>query len=68
MVATLYINGLWREASDGGSHDVQSPHDQSVVATVSQASQTDVLDAIAAARASFDSGVFASWSFKSAVS
>ena len=64
MVATLYINGLWREASDGGSHDVQSPHDQSVVATVSQASQTDVLDAIAAARASFDSGVFASWSFK----
>ena len=64
MVATLYINGLWREASDGGSHDVQSPHDQSVVATVSQASQTDVLDAIAAARASFDSGVFTSWSFK----
>ena len=64
MVATLYINGLWREASDGGSHDVQSPHDQSVVATVSQASQTDVLDAIAAARASFDRGVFTSWSFK----
>ncbi len=64
MVATLYINGLWREASDGESHDVQSPHDQSVVATVSQASQTDVLDAIAAARASFDSGVFTSWSFK----
>ncbi len=64
MVATLYINGLWREASDGGSHDVQSPHDQSVVATVSQASQTDVLDAIAAARSSFDSGVFTSWSFK----
>ncbi len=64
MVATLYINGLWQEASDGGSHDVQSPHDQSVLATVSQASQTDVLDAIAAARASFDSGVFTSWSFK----
>ncbi|CAB4600186.1 unannotated protein [freshwater metagenome] len=64
MVATLYINGAWRQASDGGAHDVKSPHDQSVVATVSAATQADVLDAIAAARASFDSGVFTSWSFK----
>jgi len=62
MVATLYIDGAWRQASDGGAHDVQSPHDQSVVATVSQATQDDVLDAITAARTSFDSGIFTSWS------
>ena len=52
MVATLFIDGTWRQASDGGRHDVHSPHDQHVVATVSQASAGDVLDAIAAARAS----------------
>ena len=64
MVATLFINGAWRQASDGGAHDVHSPHDQRAVATVSQATQSDVLDAIAAARESFDSGIFTSWSFK----
>ena len=63
MVATLYIDGAWRQASDGGAHHVHSPHDQRVVATVSQATQEDVLDAISAARTSFDSGVFTSWSF-----
>jgi len=63
MVATLYIDGAWRAASDGGEHDVHSPHDQSVVATVSQATESDVLAAIAAARTSFDSGVFTSWGF-----
>ena len=64
MVATLYIDGAWKQASDGGAHDVHSPHDQSVVATVSQATQDDVLDAITAARTSFDSGIFTSWSFE----
>ena len=64
MVTTLFINGAWVGASDGGSHDVHSPHDQSVVANVSQATQDDVSDAITAARNSFDSGVFTSWSFK----
>ena len=64
MVATLFIDGLWRQAYDGGEHDVHSPHDQRVVATVSQATVGDVLDSIAAARASFDSGVFTSWTFK----
>ena len=64
MVATLYIDGAWKSASDGGAHDVHSPHDQSVVATVSQATPEDVLDAITAARTSFDSGIFTSWSFE----
>lgn len=63
MVATLFIDGTWKQASDGGGHDVHSPHDQRVVAEVSQATQEDVLAAIAAARASFDSGVFTSWTF-----
>jgi len=63
MVATLYIDGAWRQASDGTVHEVHSPHDQRVVATVSQATQSDVLDAITAARESFDSGDFTSWSF-----
>ena len=63
MVATLYIDGAWRAASDGVEHDVHSPHDQRVVATVSQATESDVLAAIAAARTSFDSGVFTSWGF-----
>ena len=63
MAATLYINGVWREASDGGCHDIHSPHNQNVVATVSQATEVDVLDAISAARTSFDSGVFTSWGF-----
>ncbi len=64
MVATLFIDGVWKAASDGAVHDVFSPHDQRVVAQVSQASQSDVLDAIDAARTSFDSGAFTSWSFK----
>ncbi|MDP1850902.1 MAG: aldehyde dehydrogenase family protein [Candidatus Planktophila sp.] len=64
MVTTLFIDGAWRAASDDGNHDVHSPHDQKVVATVSQATQADVHDAITAARNSFDSGVFTSWSFK----
>ena len=63
MVATLYIDGAWRQASDGSAHDVHSPHDQRIVATVSQATQSDVQDAITAARESFDSGIFSSWSF-----
>jgi len=64
MVATLFINGVWKQAADGGAHDVHSPHDQRVVATVSQATQDDVLDAISAARTTFDNGLFTSWSFK----
>ena len=64
MVTSLFIDGAWRQASDGGAHEVRSPHDQRVVATVSQATVGDALDAIAAARASFDSGIFTSWTFK----
>ena len=64
MATSLFINNQWRSASDNAEHEVRSPHDQSLLTTVSQASVADVLDAIAAARASFDSGVFASWSWQ----
>lgn len=59
--STLYINGSWCGASDGGVREIRSPHDGSLVAQVSEATPTDTRAAIAAARESFDSGVFKSW-------
>ena len=63
MNPTLYITGVWRNSSNGGRHEVRSPHDGSLVASVAQASIDDVMEAIAAARACFDSGVYSSWSW-----
>jgi betaine-aldehyde dehydrogenase len=60
---TLFIDGVWRGASDGGVHEVRSPHDGSLVAIVSQATVSDVSDAIESARKSFDSGIFSSWTW-----
>ncbi len=62
-VNTLFIDGRWRGASDGSTREIRSPHDGSLVTRVSEATQQDASDAIAAARASFDSGVFSSWSW-----
>ncbi len=62
--STLYINGRWRAASDGGVREIRSPHDGSLVAQVSEATPNDARDAIKAARESFDAGVFSSWSMK----
>ncbi len=62
--STLYINGTWRAASDGGVREIRSPHDGSLVAQVSEATANDARDAIASARESFDSGVFSSWSMQ----
>jgi len=59
----LFIGGKWRTASDGGVREILSPHDGSVVARVPEATAADASDAIAAARASFDSGIFSSWSW-----
>ncbi len=58
---SLFIGGEWVAASDGGVREIHSPHDNALVATVSEATKEDSLRAIAAARASFDSGVFTSW-------
>jgi betaine-aldehyde dehydrogenase len=59
----LYIGGDWRLASDGSVREIRSPHDGSLIGLVPEATAADVSDAIAAARSSFDSGVFASWSW-----
>ena len=59
---TLYINGEWVAASDNGVREIRSPHDNSLVALVSEGTAIDAEKAIAAARSAFDSGVFTSWS------
>ena len=48
--STLYINGAWVASSDGAVREIRSPHDNSVVATVSEATAADTRDAITAFR------------------
>src|SRR6478672_6252987 len=52
----LYIDGTWREASDGGTAPTITPIDESEITTVAQATESDVESAIAAARMAFDEG------------
>ncbi|MEU6105914.1 aldehyde dehydrogenase [Streptomyces flaveolus] len=54
----LYIGGSWVEPSDPELLDITSPHDRSVVARAAQAQPADVDRAVAAARRSFDEGVW----------
>ena len=61
---TLFINGEWVAASDNGVREIRSPHDNSLIATVSEGTRDDALKAIAAARASFDARRFTSWSLQ----
>ena len=62
-VNSLFIDGEWRSASDNSIREIRSPHDGSLVALVSEATAQDASDAIAAARTSFDSAKFSSWSW-----
>jgi betaine-aldehyde dehydrogenase len=55
-VKDLYIGGQWRDPAEGGSREITSPADGTVVATVSEATRADTERAIAAARAAFDDG------------
>ena len=64
MSKTLYINGEWKSPVDGNTWDVISPADGHVVATVAEATGTDVELAITAARNAFDTGDFPSWGFE----
>ena len=57
---TLFINGQWVAASDAGTRLISCPADGEPVGTVSEATTADVHNAIAAARAAFDSGVWSS--------
>jgi betaine-aldehyde dehydrogenase len=58
----LFISGTWRPASDGRVREIRSPHDNSLVVVVPEATASDALDAIQSARTSFDEGAFTSWS------
>ncbi|MFJ3672561.1 aldehyde dehydrogenase [Streptomyces sp. NPDC090106] len=54
----LFIGGSWVAPSDAELLDIASPHDRSVVGRVAQAQPADIDRAVAAARASFDSGAW----------
>lgn len=60
---TLYIDGQWVGATDGGTRTVTCPADGTVVAEVSEATSADTEKAIAAARRASDAG---EWSATSA--
>jgi aldehyde dehydrogenase (NAD+) len=58
----LFIDGAWRPARSGGTYGSINPADEEVWAHASAAGADDVDDAVAAARRSFDQGV---WKAKS---
>ncbi|MGO1181574.1 MAG: aldehyde dehydrogenase family protein [Micrococcaceae bacterium] len=58
MSATLYIDGVWREANAGGTSEICCPANGELVGVVASAEESDTIDAIAAARRAFDSGVW----------
>ncbi len=60
MTSTLFINGAWMPAADGGTRLISCPADGEPVGTVSEATTADVEAAIKAARTAFDSGVWSS--------
>jgi betaine-aldehyde dehydrogenase len=55
---TLFIDGAWVAASDGGTRQIICPADGTSVGTVSEATTTDVEAAIRAARTAFDTGTW----------
>ncbi|PID53675.1 MAG: betaine-aldehyde dehydrogenase [Micrococcales bacterium] len=52
----LFINGTWRDASDGGTRPIRCPADGSAVGTVAEATAEDATAAVRAARQAFDAG------------
>ena len=52
----LYIDGAWRDASDGATGPTISPIDESEITTVAQATEVDVESAVAAARTAANCG------------
>lgn len=59
MTATLFIDGAWCSATEGGKRQIHCPADGTFVAEVDEAGPEDTIAAIRAARASFDAGVWA---------
>lgn len=60
MPNTLYIDGAWTSARDGGTREIHCPADGELVAVVDEATEADTVAAITAARRAFDSGVWSS--------
>jgi betaine-aldehyde dehydrogenase len=58
----LFIGGRWVAAVKDGTRDIHCPADQTVVATVAEATGADTIAAIAAARDAFDCGAWPSTS------
>jgi aldehyde dehydrogenase (NAD+) len=52
----LFIDGRWRDSSTGETLPAVNPFNQEVWATIPQASDADVADAVAAARRAFEGG------------
>jgi betaine-aldehyde dehydrogenase len=52
----LFIGGEWRDAADGETFEVVAPSTEEHLATVASATERDIDDAVAAARAQFDGG------------
>ncbi len=50
----FYVNGQWRDASGGERFPAINPYNQEVWATIPQAADSDVADAIQSARSAFD--------------
>lgn len=57
---SLFIDGQWVPASDGGVREIRCPADGSLVGEVSEGTADDTERAISAARAACDSGVWSS--------
>jgi acyl-CoA reductase-like NAD-dependent aldehyde dehydrogenase len=54
----LFIGGTWVESSNPELLDISSPHDRSVIGRAAQARPADIDRAVAAARASFETGAW----------
>lgn len=55
----LFIDGEWKEASDGNHRRINCPADGALVAEVSEATPDDATAAVRAARRAFDTGLWA---------
>lgn len=58
----LYINGEFRDASDGASFETINPATEKAITTVARASVADMDSAVAAAKAAFTKGKWSGWS------
>lgn len=53
---SLFIDGRWREATDGATREIRCPADGALVATVDEGTADDATDAVRAAHHAFENG------------